>query len=306
MRRWTFAVQVVPLVVGVSLACREVRPSAEPAYVAAIEKQRAARLAELTSDVGWLTLVGIHWLQPGANRLGAGATNNIVLHGDGVPEFAGVLEVAADGGVILRTSRAAGFTLGGEPVAEAALRTDRQGSPDVLEIAGLRMNVIDRSGSLALRVRDPRSPRRSAFKGISYFAIDPRLKVEATLERYRVPREVTVATAQGPAQRMLAPGLLRFTIGTTPCTLEPFADSPEAKELFIVFGDATGGRETYGAGRFLDAAAPAPGRSDVILDFNLAYNPPCAFTPYATCPLPPARNILSVPIRAGERDPGGH
>jgi hypothetical protein len=294
------------LAVGVGAACPARRPAADPTYTADIERQRSQRLAELTSDTGWLTLAGIHWLKPGANRLGADPGNDIVLHGDGVPAFAGELESTADGTVMLRARPDAAATVGGEPVTTVTLRSDRQGTPVIVEIAGLRLNVIERGGSRALRVRDPRSPRRAGFKGIQYFPIDPRLRVQAVLERYDAPREVTVASAQGPAQRMLAPGLLRFRIGSTECSLEPFAESAETGSLFIVFSDETAGRETYGAGRFLDADAPAPGTSAVILDFNLAYNPPCVFTPYATCPLPPARNVLPVAIEAGEKDSGDH
>jgi uncharacterized protein len=153
MRRWTFAMMMVALAVSVNLACRERRPTADPAYAAAIQKQRAERLAELTSETGWLTLVGIHWLKPGANRLGGDPNNDIVLHGDGVPAFAAELDLTAEGSVVLRASPASGATLRGEPVIEATLSPDRQGPPDVVEIAGLRLNVIDRSGALALRVR---------------------------------------------------------------------------------------------------------------------------------------------------------
>ena len=306
MQRLAAAAVAVALAVLASGACTGGRPAVEPAYAAEIEKRRAERLGALTGDNGWLTLVGIHWLKPGENRLGCAAGNDVVLPGENIPAFAGVIAVDSDGSVSFRAGPGAAAVIHGATVGEAPLRTDRQGQPDIVEIAGLRMNVIDRSGSLALRVRDPRSQRRIAFKGIPHFPIDPRLRVEATLVRYGAPREVTVASAQGPAQRMLAPGRLHFRIGATDCTLEPFAAAAEADELFIVFSDATAGLQTYGAGRFLDAAAPAPGTATVVLDFNLAYNPPCAFTPYATCPLPPPHNVLPVPVPAGEMDPGGH
>jgi uncharacterized protein (DUF1684 family) len=297
----------IALAIVASGACKGGRPAADPAYAAEIEKRRAERLGALTGEDGWLTLVGIYWLKPGENRLGGGgAGNDIVLPGGTVPAFAGVITVEGDGIVTFRAGPGTAAVIHDETVSEAVLRTDRQGRPDVVEMAGLRMTVIDRSGSLALRVRNPRSSRRTAFNGIPYFPVDPRLRVEAALERYDAPREIAVASAQGPAQRMLAPGRLHFRVGATDCTLEPFAASAEAKDLFIVFSDATAGKQTYGAGRFLDAAAPAPGTATVVLDFNLAYNPPCAFTHYATCPLPPPHNVLPVRVAAGEMDPGGH
>jgi uncharacterized protein len=302
--RWVGTAGVV-LVAALTACAPRVAP-ADPAYVAEIEKWRAARLTALTGESGWLTLVGIHWLKPGANRLGGASDNDIVLTGDGIPARAGALELGPDGSVLLHAPAEAHVTSQGVLVTEMPLRTDRSGKPDVLAIGGLRMHLIDRSGAVALRVRDPKSPRRTEFRGIDYFAIDARLKVTATFERYASPREVSVASAQGPAQKMLVPGILRFRIGDRDATLEPFVSAPTDDSFFIVFSDATAGHETYGAGRFLDTDAPRPGATSVTLDFNQAYNPPCAFSPYATCPLPPRQNVLAFRIEAGERVPGSH
>ena len=137
--------------------------------------------------------------------------------------------------------------------------------------------------------------------------MDPALRVEGTFEKYAAPREVEVPSAQGPPQKVLAPGLVRFRVRGKERTLEPTVESPTDDTLFFVFGDATNGTETYGAGRFLYAPVPKAGETKVVLDFNLAQNPPCAFTPYATCPLPPPQNRLPVRIEAGERKYGqGH
>jgi len=155
-------------------------------------------------------------------------------------------------------------------------------------------------------VRDPESPARKDFKGIDYFPVDPRLKVEGTFEKYPSPKEVEVPSAHGPAQKMLAAGLVKFTIGDKPVSLEPFVDGPADDTFFFVFRDATAGTETYGGGRFLYAEVPKAGTARVVLDFNRAINPPCAFTPYATCPLPTAGNSLAIRIEAGEKAPKGH
>jgi len=299
------ALAVLAVTAGV-LSCTRRPPAADPAYLKEIEAWRADRLARLTSDTGWLTLVGLHWLQPGASRFGAAADNEIVLAGEGVPAHAGELEVGPDGQVLLRPAAVAAVTIAGEPAGERRLRSDRDGRADVLEVGRLRLHLIDRSGSLALRVRDPGSPRRTGFTGIEHFPVDPRLRVRAALERYPSPREVAIASAQGPPQTMLAPGLLRFTLRGREVSLEAWLSSPESSELFIVFADATSGHETYGAGRFIDAELSAPDAAEVWLDFNTAYNPPCAFSPYATCPLPPARNVLPVRVEAGEKATGLH
>ncbi len=290
----------------VAAGCARRPPAAAPAYVAEIEKWRSERLASLTSETGWLTLVGIHWLKPGANRFGSAAENDIVLSGEGIPATAGSLELRPDGSVVLHAPASAGITAHGIAATEMPLQTDRSGKPDVLTIGGLRMHLIDRSGAIALRVRDPKNPRRTGFNGIDSFPIDPRLRVTATYERYANPREVSVASAQGPAQRMLVPGILRFRIGDRDAALEPFVAKPDDDTFFIVFSDSTAGHETYGAGRFLDAYVPKDGTATTILDFNEAYSPPCAFTPYATCPLPPRQNVLPLRVAAGEKVPAGH
>ncbi|MBK6406781.1 MAG: DUF1684 domain-containing protein [Holophagales bacterium] len=156
--------------------------------------------------------------------------------------------------------------------------------------------------------REPATPRAPAnvLRGSQYFPVDPALRVEGRFEPYEAPREVEVPSAQGPPQKTLAPGVVRFTIGGRELTLEPTVESPADKTLFFVFSDATAGTESYGAGRFLYAETPAPGATRVLLDFNLAENPPCAFTPYATCPLPLPKNVLPVKIEAGEKAPAGH
>ena len=168
------------------------------------------------------------------------------------------------------------------------------------------MAVIRREEEFALRVRNPNSPVRTGFTGLQYFPLDPRYRVEARLERYPTPKSVEVAAAQGPRQRLLAPGVAHFSLHGQSLTLQPLISSADNPTYFFVFHDATSGRETYGAGRFLDAAAPLPGSETLVLDFNRAYTPPCAFTPYATCPLPPPENVLPVPVRAGEKGYGDH
>jgi hypothetical protein len=139
------------------------------------------------------------------------------------------------------------------------------------------------------------------FAGIEAFPLSGRYRVTGIFEPYNDPRPLRVAASQGPPQEMLAPGVIRFAVDGVACSLEPFVSGPEDSTFFLVFADATTGDETYGGGRFLYAAAPAQGESLVVLDFNRATNPPCAFTPFATCPRPPEGNVLEVAIRAGEK-----
>ena len=288
-------------VAALAAACARPTPP-DPAYAGEIEKWRAHRLAALTADDGWLSVAGLFWLKQGENRFGSSAANDIVLPGIGVPSVAGTLDLRPDGTVFARPQPGAGVTLDGQPARERFLESDHGGGkPDVLRIGSVSLYVIERGGALAVRVKDARNPARLQFKGIESFPADPSYKVQGTFEPYPAPRRATIATAQGPSQTMLVPGLVRFTLAGKALTLEPFVDSPEDTTFFFVFRDKTSGRETYGASRFLDAAAPVKDSRTVLLDFNKATNPPCAFTPFATCPLPPPGNVLPVRIEAGER-----
>lgn len=281
-------------------------PPPDPAWVAHVEAWRARRTASLTRPDGWLTLVGLHWLEPGTSRAGAAPDVEVFLEGEGVPPHAFTLEVTADGRVLLEPAPGSGLLVEGAPAGPRELATDRSGAPSLLSLGALRMVVIRREDRFALRVRNPDSPVRTNFKGLEYFPLDARYRVEARLERYAAPKKVDVPVAQGPPQRMLAPGLVHFELGGRQLALQPLVSSTDDTSYFFVFRDATSGAETYGAGRFLDAAAPTPGSDLLVLDFNRAYTPPCAFTPHATCPLPPPENVLPVPVRAGEKGYGDH
>jgi len=164
--------------------------------------------------------------------------------------------------------------------------------------------VIKRGDRIGVRVRDPKSPVRTGFKGLEYFAADPAYKVTAEFVPYEKPRKMPVPTVIGTVEEMDAPGRVRFVIAGKELWLDPVVEDPKEPSLFFIFKDETSGRETYPAGRFLYADMPKDGK--VVLDFNKAYNPPCAFTPYATCPLPPKRNALPVRIEAGEKKYADH
>ena len=289
------------LAAALAPACAR-RAPADPAYLAEVRAWQAKRLAALTADDGWLSVAGLFWLNSGANRFGSAVGNEIVLPGADTPPQAGVLDLGPDGTVVARPAPGAGVSVDGAPASERVLRSDRDGArPDILRIGSVSFYLIDRAGKLAVRVKDSRNPARLRFKGIASFPVDPSYRVQGTFEAYREPRRVTVATAQGPSQAMVVPGVVRFSLRGQSLSLEPFLESPGDDNFFFVFRDLTSGRETYGASRFLDAARPAAGSAAVVLDFNEARNPPCAFTPFATCPLPLPGNIMAVRVEAGEK-----
>ena len=280
-------------------ACTEAPMPIDPAYAAEVDEWRNARLARLTADDGWLSLTGLYWLEPGENRFGSAEDGAVVLPDPSVPDIAGLLILGPDGAVIAFADEGAGVQINGDPLTEATLKTDAAGKADIVTAGRIRFYIIDREGRLAARVKDPEALSRLTFEGIKHFPIVSAYRVEARLEPYDEPHEVAIPTVLGKDTAMLAPGLLHFTIGGTEHTLEPYQDSPDDDGYFLIFRDGTSAVTTYGAGRFLYAAA-AGKDGTTVLDFNLAYNPPCAFTPYATCPLPPPQNWLQASIEAGE------
>ncbi len=257
-------------------------PSPE-AFEAEWKAWRDQRLAALQRPQGWLALTGLHWLKEGENR---------------IPGLPGLFTLA--GGVVtLAATPADGWTLAGASVTSRRLASDRDGKPDRLLSGSRAVQVIDRGGKLGLRAWDAESPTRKDFTGIDTFPPAPRWRLTARWEPYAAPRQVEVLSVIGTTTRELAPGRAWFTVGGQEVALEPTQDGDQ---LFFVFKDQTAPRETYGAGRFLSAALPVDGK--VVLDFNRAYNPPCVFSPHATCPLPLPQNILPVRIEAGEKNWG--
>jgi len=297
-RSWTVSGLVVACVLALGLALS----AADPVYVEEIEKYRRDREERLRAPDGWLTLIGLFWLEEGPNRFGSDSDLPIALPADAAPSHAGTL--FRDGKAVRLVAGAeAEITLDGERVGERTLRDDGQGKPDVLKLGRLSMYVIRRGDRAALRVKDPESPTRREFEGIDFYPVDPAYRVRARFETYDPPRPVDIPTAAGTTAEMLIPGKLVFSLGGASLSLEPLVGEPEETELFLIFKDETSGSETYGAGRYLYATL-ADGFA--VVDFNKAYNPPCAFSRYATCPLPPRSNRLGVSIRAGEKRYGDH
>ena len=286
-------------------ACASPVPEVDFDYRLAIDEWRTKRLERLTADDGWLTVVGLHWLVEGVNRVGGNRGMEVALIGPDVPGLAATLELTDAGTVNARAAVEGAVTINGEPLTEATLNADAQGDPDLLQIGRLTLYVIDRGGRLAVRVKDPESEARNHFAGIESFPIDPSYRVSALLEPYESPREVSIPTVTGTPTTMLAPGLLRFQFGDEHLALEPYVGSLEDETYFMIFRDRTSGDTTYGGGRFLSVEAVGEDGTTVI-DFNYAYNPPCAFTAFATCPLPTPQNSLPVPVPAGEKYSGAH
>jgi uncharacterized protein (DUF1684 family) len=288
-----------------ALAALGVLVPVDEGYRAEVLKWRSQREQRLKADGGWLTVAGLFWLKDGPNRFGTSAQADIVLPPGSAPASAGAFELRG-GDTIVRLEPGVNATIDARPVSgPVPMRPDTSGSPDVLEMGRLSFLVIERGGRLAIRLKDKESPARKAFTGLTWFEVDPKYRVQARWVAYEPPKAVRVPNVLGQSETMPSPGRAEFAIDGKPLHLDGVLEEPAAKELFFIFRDQTSGKETYGAGRFLYAELPSGGT--VRLDFNKAYNPPCAFTAFATCPLPPPQNWLPARIKAGERNYGhGH
>lgn len=265
-------------------------------HQADIEAWRARRDQRLRSEDGWLTLVNLAWLEPGVNRVGAAPDSQVVLHGQGLPALVGTIAVG-DSAVTFRPSPAVAVTVAGVRIGgEMTLVTDADGEPTTLAVGTIRFHVIRRNDRLAVRVKDTASPVRAAFQGMEYYPIDPAWRVVARFEPHQ--KTIPVPNVLGWVEDSPSPGVAIFEKDGETYRLEPILE-PGETDYFFIFGDRTNGRETYGAGRFL-YSKPAGPDGTVVLDFNKSYNPPCVFSAYATCPLPPPQNKLPIELRAGE------
>jgi uncharacterized protein (DUF1684 family) len=250
---------------------------AQTSYHAGIEQWRREREANLQKDGGWLSVAGLFWLQEGDNRVGPLArVGNFVLHG-------GKTTFTADRGVTVTST--------GKPVRTMEMRSDE----DILSAGDLSMQVLKRGNRYGIRLWDKNSTFRRDFTGLHWFPVDPAWRIQAKFVPYNPPKMIPIVSIIGDTDQETCPGYATFHIAGKEYRLEPVA---EGQVLFFIFRDLTSTKETYPSGRFLYADAPRNGI--VTLDFNKAYNPPCAFTPYATCPLPPPQNRLPLRIPVGE------
>ncbi|WP_246371212.1 DUF1684 domain-containing protein [Marilutibacter penaei] len=269
------------------------------AFEAEQQRWRRQRVETLTLPDGWTSLIGLHWLDPGPHYLGSDADNGIVL-GAG-PAHLGMIELRAG---TLRFVPEAGqaLTLDGEPLAgSVTLRADDEAAgPSVIgfdEGKGL-ITVLKRGDRHALRVKHADAATRTRFKGLDYWPADPGWRIEGRFVAHPPGTTLPIGNIIGTLDETPNPGVVEFEKDGQPFRLEAL-DEGDGR-LFLVFADLTSGHESYGAGRFVYADAPTP-EGRVVVDFNRAYNPPCVFTPFATCPLPPLENRLELAVTAGEK-----
>lgn len=273
------------------------------AYRDSILSMRKEREERLRSEEGWLTIAGLYWLRPGANDFGTALENPIVFPAGSAPARAGsiVLKPRGDDAAEIRLVAGEGVEIACNDtlISEKVLRPDDPGPADVLSLGRLEFWILKRADRWAVRLRDPESRLRKEFSGIDFYPVDEAYRVEGRFVTLDPPEDLLVPNMAGYVDTMHAFGKVVFDLDGTACSLVPMTDGPADSSLFFVMSDKTTGSETYGGGRFLSARLGAGGL--VVLDFNTAYNPPCAFNPFTTCPLPPEGNDLPVAVRAGEK-----
>lgn len=259
---------------------------------------RAWRLERLTSETGWVSLIGLHWLKPGDNTFGSAADAALALPADRSPAKLGVLRLD-DGKVTLVPEPGSGLLVDGEPAAgTVTVGTDADEETTRLKLGSLDMYVIHRGDRFGLRVRDAEAKLRREFPGLDYFPANPAYRVVARFVPNPPGTTVRTANVLGMIDDTPSPGRLEFELLGATHSLTALDDTGDGR-LFLIVGDQTNGYDTYGAGRYLYADEPKDGVT--VVDFNRLYNPPCAFTPYSTCTLPPKENKLPLRIEAGEK-----
>lgn len=291
------------VITALLMSCKSEKPpssSTDPAYVEEIMQWRQKRLERLKAKDGWLSLAGLHWLKEGENTFGADSSNEIIFPKERAADFMGAF-ILQNGEVSIRVQPGVTVYYQETPVTSSMkiFGKDLAEAP-VLAYKSLSWFIIERSSRFAVRVRDAENPAIETLQSIDSYPIDPAWRVEAVLEAYDPPREISIRNITGMNSMEKSPGALIFTLKGKKFRLETvYSDD----ELFILFTDETSGVETYGAGRYIYVQKPGED-GKVTLDFNKAYNPPCAFTDYATCPLPPEQNHIPLEVTAGEKYSG--
>ena len=278
-----------------ALVALGVTPTEAPdaAYVQSFEKWKAEQTADLKEN--WLSLAGLFWLKPGANAFGSDPASQIVFPKG--PTHAGEFDLNGKD-VILKLLPESKATIEGKAVTTAKLDPDTSKNVSNVEMGTLRFHVIVRGERVGIRVRDTESVAARNFKGMMFYPLDMNYRIAAKWVPADGKKTVEIPNVLGDVTAQAIPGVVMFKMNGAELTLTALGGDAETG-LFFVFNDLTAKNDTYPGGRFLDSGPVENGH--VLVDFNRAYNPPCAVTPYATCPLAPKENRLAVAIPAGEK-----
>lgn len=301
--RFLKIILAIQVLIIFSSCSTQLKEKGDPEYISGIKKWRESRIENLKKENGWLNLAGLFWLKEGENKFGSDKSNHIIFPEGKSPGFMGSFFLK-DSIVTMKINEGVEvFLENSEQVFEIILKDDQQKGTTILNHASLRWNLIKRGERYGIRLRDLDAELVKNFPGIESYPVNDDWRIEAAFESYDPPKEIDIPNVIGTVEKGISPGALVFEKDGTRYRLD-VTDS--GRSYFLIFADLTNGKETYGAGRFLSVdKADSTGR--IYIDFNKSYNPPCAFTKFATCPLPPAQNHLKIEITAGEKNYGeGH
>jgi uncharacterized protein len=298
-RKIVFLIALLTLLGGCKEALKE---KGNSKYIAEVKTWHSKRIENLKKENGWLNLVGLLWLKDGENKIGSGKNNDAVFP-EGTPQFIGTI-VLKDTLAEIEVAKGINVFCDGKKVEKMKLHADTQGKAEVLSLDSFRWNIIKRQKKIGIRLRNLAASLIKDFKGIETFPINDDWKIEAKFEPFDPPKKIPIPNILGMVDTSSAAGMIAFEKDGRKFWLDAL---DEGERLFVIFADETSGKETYGAGRFLYLDKPKEGEKFYI-DFNKAYNPPCNFTRFATCPLPPKQNHLKLAVTAGEKtfEEGGH
>lgn len=286
---------IVILLISISCKEKEPEPKGTPEYITDIEQWHQKRIERLKNENGWLTLVGLYWLKEGVNSFGSNKNSDIVFP-ENAPQSIGKI-ILKDSAITIIVKKGVNVINEGQPINEIKLEHDLTGNPSILDLGSLRWYIIKRGDRHGIRLRDINAPLRNEFDGIERFPVNEDWEITASFEAYDPPKVISLPTQIGTIEEEPSPGAVVFEKDGQTYRIDAV---DTGKRLWLIFADETSGKETYGAARYLYIDKP-DSTGKTIVDFNLAYNPPCVFTKYATCSFPPKQNFLKLKITAGEK-----
>jgi uncharacterized protein (DUF1684 family) len=296
VKRKSLIIAFLLLIIALTACKHPLQDKGTPEYIAKIKEWHNKRIANLKKETGWLNLAGLYWLKQGENKFGSGKNNDIVFPDGKAPGIIGSLFLK-DSTVTINVNAAVNVICNGKPVSNPHLINDQQGDPTILEYGSLRWFIIKRGTKYGIRLRDLEAPLVKSFQGVDTYPINSDWRLEAKLESFKPPMKISVPNILGTAEDDTSPGFLVFKKDGIEYKLLAIE---EGDKYFLIFADETSGKETYGAGRFL-YADKVDSNGITYIDFNKAFNPPCSFTHFATCPLPPKQNHLKLSVTSGEK-----
>ena len=301
MQRLTFPCILPLILVFISCTTRTTELSSEEQeqYVKSINQWHQQRLESLRSEEGWLNLAGLYWLEPGITTFGTSASADLQFPEGSLPEIAGYFNLESRR-VTLHLKSHSGVTVNGLEVREVEVFSMDSVKKVVMASGDYRWSIIKREDKIGIRLRNLNHSRLKTFQGIDRYPVDPRYRITASFQVTDTIRYIPITNVLGQITQQFSPGTLVFKWEGNSYTLDVI-DEGNGGDYFVILADQTTGKSTYSGGRFLYVPRP-DNDGEIIVDFNKAYNPPCVFSPFATCPLPPKQNFLSFAVEAGEKD----